>query len=617
MARRIPWIASLACLLLHPPVLAGTDPLVLVSPPDPLAACTADTGIFQSGVLVPDSEVETWLSVDPANPHHYVAVWQQDRWSTGGSRGIVGAVSFDDGVNWEQFVVPGLTLCSGGFLARASDPWLSFSPNGNLYLASLIFGDDVGTNIVAASRSIDGGLTWESPSVLVAGQAFVAHDKEAITADPADPNFVYTVWDVIDGTTNTGPTLFSRSVDTGITWSLSKVLYNPGVGLQTLGNQLVVMPDGSLRTFFSEIDGRDPANTHYFLAFKQSVNRGVTWGPAGPALRVAEMDPVSAIANASRTILRDGAGLFDVAVDPVSGWLYAVWQDGGISRDGTPVIAFSMSRDGGASWSVPVAVNRTPADLEAAQRQAFTPSVAVTRDGRIGVSYSDFRFDDAGTGTLTDRWLVWCHPLAADCTRADRWRDEDRLTDASFDVSKAPVARGLFLGDYAGLDAAGGDFVAAWAMPHDADRASIFVRRVTAPMTADPEDAAFWKKQVAVALAGRKGAVRKKDLVNDLKDIRAEYDVFDDVKGLKKARKVLSARAGDPASILRREILALLLNMASGRLSPSIEAQAGRTLSEVVRQIVSVAADPAADPADVAGASDLAASINAAVIPAP
>ncbi len=38
------------------------------------------------------------------------------------------------------------------------------------------------------------------------------------------------------------------------------------------------------------------------------------------------------------------------------------------------------------------------------------------------------------------------------------WKSETRVTPTSFDMSKAPVARGFFVGDYEGLAAVGNSF---------------------------------------------------------------------------------------------------------------------------------------------------------------
>ena len=79
----------------------------------------------------------------------------------------------------------------------------------------------------------------------------------------------------------------------------------------------------------------------------------------------------------------------------------------------------------------------------------------VTDAGIVGVSYYDFRLNGPEPESTTDSWLVLCDPGKSDCSTASGWNEEIRLTDFSFDYSKAPSAGGLFLGDYMGLASAG------------------------------------------------------------------------------------------------------------------------------------------------------------------
>ena len=58
--------------------------------------------------------------------------------------------------------------------------------------------------------------------------------------------------------------------------------------------------------------------------------------------------------------IRTGAPLPHAAVDPISGVLYAVWQDSRFRTDGRSDIAMSVSTDGGASWSPASRVNHVP-----------------------------------------------------------------------------------------------------------------------------------------------------------------------------------------------------------------------------------------------------------------
>ena len=128
-------------------------------------------------------------------------------------------------------------------------------------------------------------------------------------------------------------------------------------------------------------------------------------------------------------------------------------------------------------------MNKTPTNIPSGNQQAFTPSVDVAADGTVSVTYYDFRNNTPDPNTLpTDYWMVHCHAATADCSQGSEYANEIRLTDTSFDMEKAPVARGYFVGDYEGLandiGDEGADFAPFFSQTHDPDPASIFFRRV-------------------------------------------------------------------------------------------------------------------------------------------
>lgn len=92
--------------------------------------------------------------------------------------------------------------------------------------------------------------------------------------------------------------------------------------------------------------------------------------------------------------------------------------------------------------------------------EAFTPAIRVATDGTIGVTYYDFRNNTSDPSTLpTDYFIVHCHPSASiSCTNPGDWASETQLTSSPFDMRKAPVARGFFVGDYEALAVAGTEF---------------------------------------------------------------------------------------------------------------------------------------------------------------
>jgi hypothetical protein len=498
-------------------------PLVQVSGPSLYAGSTADNLPPQDILL--NSEDENQIAVDPTNANHLVALWQGDE-TTVGNRGQNVGVSFDGGQTWKVSPLPGVSQVSGGPLQSTFDPWLAFAPNGDLYatcLAQQFQGaSGVGVTVednVLVLKSTDGGLTWGTPTVLhdnTDARAF--NDKESITTDPSDPRFAYMAWDffsvpsgfatrneqpVFGFTGFKAPALFTRTTDGGQTWEPVQTLYDPGSNAQTGGHQIIVRPDGTLLDFFAEglvnKNNDGGAKLENNLSLVMSNDRGQTWQNGKP-IRAAKMFPVN-LSDPDNGIPIDNTGvaaeLPDVTVDPHNGYLlYAVWRDGRFSGGQYSSIAFSMSSDGGLTWSAPIKVNQTPTTIPAGDQQAWLPSVKVAADGTVAVTYYDFRNNNAKPGLPTDYWVVFGRPTTPTAlTDPDNWGNELRLTDRSFDLEKAlfpgegDPTPGLFLGDYEGLKVVGNDFVATFCVAgvSSTDPKSVFFRRIIA---GDPLEAA-------------------------------------------------------------------------------------------------------------------------------
>ncbi|MGL4575979.1 MAG: sialidase family protein [Burkholderiaceae bacterium] len=448
------------------------DPAVLVSGASPFpAGCSAG----QTGTLYLDAEVEPYLAVNPTNPANRIGVWQQDRWSNGGSQGLMTVVTQDGGATWTRSAVP-FSRCAGGNAAnggdyeRASDPWVTFSPNGVAFQMALSISGAAqtatGVSAMLVSRSSDGGRTWGPITTLIrdAGAQFF-NDKNSITADSTNPNFAYAVWDRLDSS-GRGPTLLARTVDGGATWEAARIIYDPGLNAQTLGNQIVTLPDGTVLNIFAQFNPGPNNSQLVSLQLIRSTDKGATW--SGP-VKIADVTALGARdpENSSATV-RDGATLPGMAVAP-NGHVYVVWQDVRASGAGVDGILLTRSTDGGNTWSTPVRVNSVTTVA------AFTPSVHVRADGTVGVTYYDFRSNTSDPTTLfTDKWLARSSDGGA------TW-NEVRVA-APFDLVKAPIARGYFLGDYHGLASVGTAFIPFYVRTNDdvTNRNDVFT---TAPVT--------------------------------------------------------------------------------------------------------------------------------------
>jgi hypothetical protein len=470
-------------------------PLVQVSGVSPFAACTADGVATQTGTVYLNSEVEPWVDVNPTNATNLVGMFQQDRWSNGGARGLVAGVSQDGGASWTLVPIPKISRCTGGAYQRATDPWVSFSPNGTAHQLALVFNDiqepltsEDFDHALLASRSTDGGLTWTDPVVVIRDLApTVFNDKQTITADPTNANFVYAVWDRLifpnerasltasfRTSAFAGPAWFARSTNGGVSWEPPRSIYDPGRNDQTIGNQIVVTPDGGLVNVFTEFNNENKKKLRgATVRVLRSTDRGASWSGA---FLVDRLQTILVSDPDTGDAVRTGDIIPDIAVDRSSGRLYTVWQDARFNGFLADAIAFSQSTDGGQTWSVPIKVNLTPTSSPAGNQQAFTPSVHVSSDGTVAVTYYDFRNNTPDPATLpTDYFVVHCH---GNCTAPSSWTNEVRLTDVPFDMRQAPDAGGFFTGDYEGLSAVGTTFAPFFSQTHGSDPSSVFFRRV-------------------------------------------------------------------------------------------------------------------------------------------
>jgi hypothetical protein len=469
-----------------------------------------DPTIAPNGRAFINSEVEPQIAVDPTDSRHAVAVWQQDRYrSVGGGRALVASYTTDAnnpaGAHWSTPApIPGFNAAVvNAAFGRYTDPWVTITPTGVVYASAIgltVSGHFPLITAVLVVKSTDGGKTWSDPITLREDEAPAgtlqineANDKEMIVADPNDPwgRTAYVVWDQLDFPSDTADfeafhagaairenAFFSKTIDGGLTWTAAQNITNFQSLDSAFGNQLLVEPDGTLVdvcTLFKGSGNQAPQAGQVSLAVIRSNDGGTTWSDpiVGPDVETMSLtDPDTGVP------VRDGESIVSVTADPRhNGTLYAAWADGRFSNFTHEDIAFSMSPNGGLTWSTPIKVNQTPTTIAIGNQQAFTPAVAVASDGTVAVSYYDFRNNDPNPGLPTDSWLVHAN---GSVTNPSSWTTgELRLTDASFNMEYAPLtSRGYFLGDYQGLAAVGTSFYALFAQagPVSTDPSNIWFR---------------------------------------------------------------------------------------------------------------------------------------------
>ena len=467
-------------VLKFPAAAQDIGPLVELSQPNAVGSCNDGFNTF--GTWPVDEAGETIVAVNPTSPNNIVGAWIQ-----GPGQDIVAAVSFDAGQNWQRVPIP-LTVCYGGPFLGSTDPWISFAPNGDLYAVALTsnslsfpskFVDEV-----MVTKSSDGGLHWSAP-LAVPGSDTVDPfaDHPSLTADLTNASFVYAIWDG-SPSPHSGAAVFTRTTDGGATWETARPIVQTASQSFIQFSQILVLPNGTLVDIYEYYEQQpNKSCTFTNLQLMRSTDQGRTWSAP---INAVTMTPL--YTPNCRTLVVDsetGQVVSDptnpsFAVDNQNGNLYAVWEDGRFSNLQYNDVAFSMSSDGGATWSTPIRVNQTPLNIPAADRQAFFPIIAVTANGTIGVSYYDFRFNDPNPGLPTDRWLVQCQPSSTSPADVPAcWGNEVRLTNSSFNMEAViPYYLGIFLGDYFGLAAAGDGFVSTFTAVDSQNVTAIFARTV-------------------------------------------------------------------------------------------------------------------------------------------
>ncbi|MEM5388402.1 exo-alpha-sialidase [Paraburkholderia phymatum] len=151
-----------------------------------------------------------------------------------------------------------------------------------------------------------------------------------------------------------GPAYFSKTVDGGKTWSSPSVIVKVPSRQQTIGNQIVVdSRNGTLYDFFNLISPPFSVTANK-VAFIKSTDDGATW--TKPQI-IADLRTVGVTDPNTNEPLRTGDIIPEPAIDAATGQLYVVWQDSRFNGGQFDEIALSTSTDGGKTWSSPIRVN--------------------------------------------------------------------------------------------------------------------------------------------------------------------------------------------------------------------------------------------------------------------
>ncbi len=420
-----------------------------------------------------NAESEPFLAVNPRNPKNLIAVYHEDRFWNDGANGVLASTSFDGGLTWqipELKNQPAFSRCAGGTEAnggdfeKSSDPVVAFGPDGTAYFAAVAWNASNPEAAQFISTSHDGGRTWERPvAVHRAKDPDVRNtSRPTVAPDPTRQHTAYVVWDrqrVAPADDARGGTAFSRSMDSGKTWSEARVIYEAPLGMHTSANRIQVMPNGDLVNLFSIVPMKAASKqltqltqTTHLVVVIRSADGGVTWSQP---VTVATAEAVNVVDPRTGAVVRTGEDFNDFVVDrrPGTNTAYAAWEDARFTQGRTSQIAFVKSTDGGRTWSEPVAALSDPAT------QQFIPSLAVNDHGGVAAAWYDFPIAKSSTPELLTRYWI---AFSSDQGRS--WTAKQPVTSHPFDLRAAPYNTGFFFGEYQGLVGAGASFVSAMTL---------------------------------------------------------------------------------------------------------------------------------------------------------
>ncbi len=295
-----------------------------------------------------------------ANGSTIVNVFQQGRFTDGGSSDNGWATSTDNGNTWKHGSLPGTTVYANpkGIYARISDPSVAYDAKDKVWLASgLAIADEGGSPIGAAvlvNRSTDGGLTWQNAVTATKAPNGIFFDKDWIVCDDSSSSpyygHCYVEW---DNASSGDLVQMTTSTDGGKTWGPGKATADHAQGL---GGQPLVQPNGTVVVPFlgNNIEAFTSTNGG------KSWNKSVTVGSANSHVEGGNLRS-SPLPSAEI----DGAGNVYVA------WQNCQFESGCTQND----IVYSTSSDG-VHWTT---TKRVPINKIGSGQDDFIPGIGVDK----------------------------------------------------------------------------------------------------------------------------------------------------------------------------------------------------------------------------------------------
>ena len=414
-----------------------------------------------SNTIIDLNRTEPAVAVDPLNPLRLLAA-SNSNYAPNPLQRYPPAYfsSSDGGWHWQGNALP----MPAPFWTGA-DTTVAFDQRGAGYIGMV--GEDPAAYCkqsaraaaILVARSPSGGRVVGLPTVVDINPPGENDDKPSMTVwnAPASADaVVYVVWTRwLDA--GGSKIMFSRSLDGGRTYAPARALYSSAGS--NMGAQPAVGPHGELYVAWAHwTSAATYTPMPLRILVKRSLDQGRTFGDAVP-LAASWGLPLMLSPGLVRVFSMPSIG-----VDGRAGTVYVVWPRARVSRPvaSAPLqadIVLSHSRDRGATWSAPVALN------DSAVGDRFMPTLTTLAGGRVVVAFYDRRADRRGF----DVYLASVQDVGSTLLRYPNRRLTRRLSSIDDVYYIAPgstcLAPGRFIGDYITLadDPAGGTLCVVWA----------------------------------------------------------------------------------------------------------------------------------------------------------
>jgi len=399
--------------------------------------------------------VNSPIVADPINASHLLLGSNDDN-CFGQNEGFAGFhFSKDGGYTWTHKCMS--SVYNGwGTYTSGDGPMAGFDRKGAAYVAAgygFSF-HQICYGMIGFQKSTD-GAHWSKPMVAVKLETDCARPYEswlAVDISPESPkvNSVY-ISTVLVGQFEEFGVVVSHSNDGGNSWKMISVDGRQPNSEVDDYTRLAVGKDGTVYLTWLHCNTNFTCNNAGVdMLFSKSTDGGSTWSSPRLMTKITTAPtechcPIGDLPNSNPAISVSNYPVIGVdnSNGPYGGSLYVVMY----TWTGTHMqVQVIRSTDGGNTWSQPVPV-APPTDTH----DQFFPSLSVSSDGLVGVSWLDRRNDPAN---------INYQAFAAVSTDGGLSFEPNLVLNNAF--SNPNIGGETYMGDYTGNTWVGPNFVAAW-----------------------------------------------------------------------------------------------------------------------------------------------------------